>query len=290
MENQQNLTNINWYPGHMAKTKREIKEVLNLIDVVITVVDSRIPYSSFSLGLDDITKNKENIVVFSKMDLCDKTETNKWINHYKSLGYNIILANLKNSNDYKNIISKIEEVMIPTNIKRKEKGLLPSKAKVLVVGVPNTGKSTLINKISGKTKVNVGNKPGVTKSLSWIKVNKNIDLLDSPGLLLPKIEEENVALNLASMTTIKENVLPIDRVAVHILNMLSKYYPDILEANYGIKTVTDDYVQVYHDIADFRGIKTRDEDDMFNRVSMMVLNDIKSEKVKNITFDRYGEE
>lgn len=281
--------NINWYPGHMAKTKREIRDMLNLIDVVVCVVDARIPYSSSSLGLESMVEKKEKIMVLSKWDLCDKEETNKWIKKFESEGYTVITANLKDGSEHKKIISKIEELMIPINEKRHAKGLLDAKARVLVLGVPNVGKSTLINKISGKTKVNVGNKPGVTKSLSWIKVNKTIDLLDTPGLLLPKIEEKEVALNLASMTTIKEDILPTDEVAVHILNVLNDYYSEILFKNYGIKEVNkDDYVEVYYDIARHRGVSTKDEDDMFNRVSMMVINDIKSEKIRGITFDRFG--
>ena len=279
---------INWYPGHMAKTKREIKEKLNIIDIVLCLVDARIPYSTFSLGLESIIEKKPKIMVLSKYDLCDKEETSKWENKYKEQGYNIIKANLKDGSDYKNVISEIEKLMIPINKKRHEKGLLDQKARVLVLGVPNVGKSTLINKISGKNKVNVGNKPGVTKSLSWIRVNSKIDLLDSPGLLVPKIEEKEVALNLSSMTTIKEDILPIDEVAVHILNKLNDYYPSILKDNYGIDEVNkDDFVETYHLIADFRGIKTKDEDEMFERVSMMIINDIKSEKIKGITFDRY---
>ena len=219
----ENKTNINWYPGHMAKTKKEIKEVLKLIDVVLYVVDGRIPYSSFALGLDDLISNKSKIMVLSKYDLCDKDETKKWIKYFKNLGWNVISANLKDGNDYKKIISCIENHMLSVNEKRTSKGLKNAKAKVLVLGAPNVGKSTLINKISGKTKANIGNKPGVTKSLSWVRINERIDLLDTPGLLLPKIEEKNVGLNLAAMTSIKEEVIPTDEVAVHILNMLNDY-------------------------------------------------------------------
>lgn len=281
---------INWYPGHMAKTKKEIKEKLDIIDVVLLVVDARIPYSTFSLGLDSLIEKKSKIVVLSKYDLCDKNETSKWVKDFEEKGYSVINCNLKDGSDYKKIINEIEKVMIPINEKRHLKGLLDAKARVLVLGVPNVGKSTLINKISGKTKVNVGNKPGVTKNLSWIKVNNKIDLLDSPGLLVPKIESNEVALNLSAMTTIKEDILPIDNVAVHILNKLNDNYKELLKQNYGIMEVNkDDYVETYHLIADYRGIKTKDEDLLFERVSMMIINDIKSEKIKGITFDRYDE-
>lgn len=281
---------INWYPGHMAKTKREIKEILKLIDIVIYVVDARIPQSSLSLGLDSLIKNKKKLLVLSKYDLCDKSVTDKWINKFEKEGYIVVNANLKDSNDFEKIIKTVENMMIKHNEKRSEKGLLNAKAKALVLGAPNVGKSTLINKISGKNKVNVGNKPGVTKSLNWIRVNSNIDLLDTPGLLLPKIEAKDVALNLCAMTIIKEEIIPIDEVAVYILKMLEKYYKGFLKENYGIDEINNDDITItYQNIASFRGIKTKDEYEMYDRVSVLILNDIKSEKLKNITFDRIGD-
>ena len=208
--NNENKTNINWYPGHMAKTKRQIKERIDLVDVVIHVVDSRIPKSSFIKDINEFTKNKENILLFSKYDLCDKEETNKWKKYYEELGYTVILSELNDNSVKGKVIEAVNKLMEKVNLKRKEKGLLPKKAKVMVVGCSNVGKSTLINKLVNKKVQVVGNKPGVTKAINVIKINDKIDLIDTPGVLWPKFEDEEVAFNLASMTIIKEEVLPID--------------------------------------------------------------------------------
>ena len=281
-----NKTSINWYPGHMAKTKREIKEKISLIDIIVEVVDARIPYSSNIKDIDDIIKNKEKIIVMSKYDLCDKAITEKWINYYLKKDYKVIPVDLKNSNSHKKVITEIEDSMKKINDKRKNKGLLPKKAKVLVIGVPNVGKSTLINRLTNKKIASVGNKPGVTKALSWIKINKNIDLLDSPGILWPKIEENEIALNLAAMGTIKEEILPLDEVAVHILQKLNENYKDKLEQLYNIKEFNiDDIIDTYEKISNYRNIKRVNNDIDYDRINILIINDIKSEKLKGITFD-----
>lgn len=278
---------INWYPGHMVKTKRLIKEKLSLVDIIVHVIDSRIPKSSFVKDIDDFTGNKEKIILMSKYDLCDTNETNKWKEYYISLGYKVILSDINDKNVTKVLISEIEKSMDAVNNKRKEKGLLPKKARVMIVGVSNVGKSTLINKLVSKKVAEVGNKPGVTKNISMIKINDKVDLIDTPGVLWPKLETEEQALNLASMTIIKEEVVPTDEIAVHILTKLNSFYKDKLESLFGIKEFNqDDLVDIYENIAKFKNIPKVGGETDYDRVSLFILNSIKNESLKGITFDR----
>lgn len=280
-------TGINWYPGHMAKTKRQIKERIGLVDVVVHVVDARIPKSSFINDINEFTKNKEKILVFSKYDLCDKEETLKWKNFYEKKGYAVILSELNDKNVKNKIVDAVNSLMSNVNLKRKEKGLLPKKAKVMVVGVSNVGKSTLINNLVNKKVQTVGNMPGVTKNINMVKINDKIDLIDTPGVLWPKFDSELTAFNLASMTIIKEEVLPLDEVCVYILNTLNLYYKDILKNVFGIDYFNEEEIyELYENIGKYKNYPKVGGEPDFDRINLFIINSIKNGTLKGITFDR----
>lgn len=287
MNNQQNTTNINWFPGHMAKTKKQIGELLPLIDIVYELIDARIPESSRISDIDSITKNKARIIIMTKSDLCDLEETKKWVKKYESEPHKVILANLQDNFDYKEVLVKTNEISEEINKKRQEKGLKPKEIRALVVGIPNVGKSTFINRLAGKKVANVGNRPGVTTNLVWLKTKLNILLLDTPGILWTKFENQEVALNLASFSAIRSEILDVDEVAIHILNKLSKYYPLILKSRYNLETFNnEETVEAYETISKKIGAIIKGGEVDYERVSNAILNDIKNELVKNITFDR----
>lgn len=282
MENRQNST-INWYPGHMAKTKREIKEKIDLIDIVFEVIDARIPYSSKNKDIDNIIKDKPRVLIMTKTDLCDMEKTNSFKEYYEKEGYTVILMDLINNPNTKIIFDKIKPLVEEINNKRKLKGLMPRRIRILVLGVPNVGKSTLINRLVGKKATLVGNRPGVTKNLEWIRINDKIELLDSPGILWPKLDDNIVAHNLASMTAIKEEILDTEDIAIYIINKMLVLYENNITSRYNI-TEKDDIVNILDQIGKKIGAIKNGEVD-YERVYQKVIKDLRDGYLGKVTFD-----
>ena len=278
-------TSINWYPGHMAKTKREIKENLQLIDVVYELLDARIPYSSKNKDIDELIKNKPKILIMTKTDLCDLEITKKWQQYYENMGYKVILTDLINNKNIKQIIEVTSSLSDNMNKKRLSLGMKPRKTRVLILGVPNVGKSTLINRLVGKKAAPTGDKPGITKKLNWIRINDKLELLDTPGILEPKLENKEVALNLAALTSIKEEILDLEQVALHIIDKMLNLYPNTLKTRYNL-TNTNTPLIILNQIAKQKGAIKKGEVD-YEKVYKIILRDLKEGYLGNITFDPF---
>lgn len=282
--NNENKANINWYPGHMAKTKREISEKLDLIDIVFEVIDARIPYSSKNKDIDKMIKNKKRVLIMTKIDMCDIINTNKWIKYYEEKGIKVIPVDLINKKNISEIFKVTEEVNKELNGKRKEKGLKERKVRILILGIPNVGKSTLINTLVGKKATNVGNRPGITRHLEWIRINKDIELLDTPGILWPKLDDDTIAHNLAAMTAIKEEILDTEDIAIYIINTMLKLYKDNIVNRYNL-TSYNDVVEVLDMIGKKIGAVRNNETD-YEKVYSVILRDLRDGYLGKVTFDR----
>ena len=282
----ENKTNINFFPGHMNKARKEIEEKIKLIDIVYEVVDARMPASSRIKDIDDLIKNKPKIMIMTKRDLCDLDRTNKWISYYESLGYKVFLTDLVNDKNVNKLFTLTDEVLEDLNAKRAEKGMEVRKYRALIMGVPNVGKSTLINKITGKKAVNVGNKPGVTKDISWIRINDKLDLMDTPGILWPKIDDQKQAYTLACFSSIKDEILPIDEVACYILKYMFDNYRDFLFNRYGSFSLDEeDYTEAYEYIGRKRGCLVKGNEVDYNKVSNIIIKDLRDGYLGKVTFD-----
>lgn len=226
--------NINWYPGHMAKTKRQIQEDLKLIDVVVELLDSRIPISSRNPDINTIVKGKKKIIVLNKSDLADEKETIKWVEYFKAQKIPAVITDANSGKGIKEVIKQAELIMKDELDKREEKGRTGRKIRIMILGIPNVGKSSFINRLANKNSLEVGNKPGVTRKKQWIKISNSIELLDTPGVLWPKFESDEVALNLAYTGTIKDDVLEKTDVAFYFLKYMLENEIDKLVARYNL--------------------------------------------------------
>ena len=231
---EENKTNINWFPGHMAKTRRQIEQDMKIVDVVIELLDSRIPISSRNPDIVNITAKKKRIIVLNKCDLSDEKKNQQWVAYFKNQGIPAVLTDSNSGRGIDNFIKEIEKLMGEQLQSEAEKGRIGRKIRAMILGIPNVGKSSFINRISKRTTAGVGNKPGVTKQKQWIRINDKIELLDTPGVLWPKFESEEVGLNLAFTGTIKEEILPKVEIAYQLVKYLLENYRNNIVERYGI--------------------------------------------------------
>ena len=227
-------TRIQWYPGHMAKTRRQIEQDIKIVDIVIELLDSRIPISSRNPDIVNITAKKKRIIVLNKCDLSDESKNQKWISYFKNKGIPAVLTDSNSGKGIDNCIKEIEKIMEEQLNIQAQKGRIGRKIRAMVLGIPNVGKSSFINRISKRTTAGVGNKPGVTKQKQWIRINDKIELLDTPGVLWPKFESEEVGLNLAFTGTIKEEILHRVEIAYQLVKYLLENYRNNIVERYGI--------------------------------------------------------
>ena len=251
-------TNINWYPGHMAKTKREITQDLRIIDIVIELLDARIPIASQNPDIAKLIKGKKKIVVLNKCDLADEKENQRWVSYFENKNIPAALVDANSGKGIDNCIKKIEKLMEEIQTKQAEKGRVGRKIKAMILGIPNVGKSSFINRIAKRTTAEVGNKPGVTKQKQWIRINEKIELLDTPGVLWPKFESEDVALKLAFTGTIKETVLEKTEVAYELVKFLLNNEREKLCNRYGL---SNEYIEE---------VLNRDNPENFNIYEIML--------------------
>ncbi len=301
MEQNSTKTNINWYPGHMAKTKKQIIEDLKLIDVVVELLDARIPLSSQNPDLKKIIGNKKRIIVLNKCDLANEVENKKWINYFETNGEKAILTDANLGHGINMVTRQIENIMKEDLEKQAIKGRVGKTIRVMVIGIPNVGKSSFINRISKKTSAGVGNKPGVTKQKQWIRLSNTIELLDTPGVLWPKFEDEKTALNLSYIGTIKDDVLEKTEIAFNLLKFMQKNYKENILERYKIEinvmdeimekeiSLNEQIMEIFNIIGRKRGAIISGGNIDEEKVAKIILDDFRSGKLGRISLERAKE-
>jgi ribosome biogenesis GTPase A len=281
---------IQWFPGHMAKARREIEEKLKLVDFVMELVDARAPLSSQNPMLQQVLQNKSKMILLMKRDLADTKVTNEWIEYFKEREIPALAVNVNDKSDVNRVVQLAKELGKVKLEKLKKKGIQPRAARAMIVGIPNVGKSTLINRLANKKIAKVGDRPGVTKQQLWIKVKKEFELLDTPGILWPKFEDQTVGYRLAAIGTIKDQLLSIQDIVVFLINYLKEYYPKSLEERYQIEQHEEDMLEIFMKIGKFRGALESGGNINLDKVSDLVIRDLRTGRLGNITLERPKEE
>lgn len=281
----QKLKNVHWFPGHMVKATREIIERLKVIDVIIEIVDSRAPISSKNPFLEDVTNSKKRLLVFSKKDLTDDNKINMFENYYQDKNYDTILANLNDKKDILEIIKKVQFLGKDRQEKYLKRGMKPQPLRVMIIGIPNVGKSTLINKLTRKNAASVQNTPGHTRAQQWVRINENFELLDTPGILPPHYEDKTYSLHLALIGSIKENILPIEDLYDYLIEFLLKEYPSSLNKRYGVDETLSIH-EITNEIAKRRGLLLKGNEYDEEKTKKLVLKEFKEGIITPVIIDK----
>lgn len=287
-----------WYPGHMSKAKRQMQEDLKLIDVIIEILDARIPYSSKNPDIDKMANGKSRIILLNKADLADKKKTDQWKKYYEDKGFYVSAINSKNGTGVKDTVDIINKACAAKIEKDRKKGIIGRPLRAMIAGIPNSGKSTFINALAGKACAKTGNKPGVTKGKQWIRLNKSVELLDTPGILWPKFEDQSIGMKIAFIGSINDEILYPEDMAYELVKILLKDYPGLINSRYCKKTENNDDTSIGQDIEGLQDANKVIEQIAFNRgclktgaqadilkVSRLIIDDFRSTKLGRITLE-----
>ncbi len=276
--------NYQWYPGHMTKAKRMMQENIKLIDLIIEVVDARIPRSSRNPDIDELGKNKARLILLNKADLADERENEKWAQYFQEKGYYTVKLNAKSGAGIKNVLPAIMESCQEKLERDRKRGIKNRPVRAMVVGIPNVGKSTFINAFAGKACTKTGNKPGVTKGKQWIRINKNVELLDTPGILWPKFEDQSVGAKLAMVGSIKYEILNLEELSLELLGCLHEFYKGLLEKRYEL-TESDDRLSMLTQIAENRKCIQKGNELDYVKAANIFLEEFRNGKIGRITLE-----
>lgn len=280
---------IQWFPGHMAKARREVTEKLKLVDIIFELVDARLPLSSRNPMIDEIIQHKPRLVILNKADMADQQKTNEWLAYFSEKGIKAVAVNAHQGTGLKSIMSGAQEVLKEKIDKMKSRGIKPRAIRAMIVGIPNVGKSTLINRLAGKNIAKTGNMPGVTKAQQWIKVGKELELLDTPGILWPKFEDQEVGYKLAVTGAIKDTILNLHDIAIYGLHFLEEQYPNRLKERYDLDEIPEEIVQAFDQIGAKRGCLAGRGLVDYDKTAELIIRDIRTEKFGRLTFERPNE-
>ena len=278
---------IQWFPGHMAKAKREVQEKLKLVDFVIELVDARAPLSSQNPLIHQVLNEKLKMVVLMKRDLADPTLTEKWLHEFERQGITAISMDVNNRKDLQKVIETAKQLGDVKLERMRRKGVRPRPARAMIIGIPNVGKSTLINRMASKKIAKTGDRPGVTKQQQWIKVKKDFELMDTPGILWPKFEDQEIGYRLAAIGTIRDEILSLDDIAAYAINYLKDEYPQLLKDRYQLDdTSEDDMWEIFQHIGRRRGCLESGGKVNISKTADVILQDLRSGKLGKVTLEK----